>query len=515
MEKEENATKDGGLKSGITPPPTIKVISLKPAIILPVATNPTPAPSPPTSIINPSSPSPTSNLMPNTSNNEDSLSSAYTIHAKDAVLASIRTGPYRNTDDTEDMVDYEDDDGVIDDGDDGENRLADENVAYTNEVINVDLDSVDERAGNVTAVVDEVSDSQYPGMSEAGLEVALNTLDIVKNKYSIGNYMAIRRVIFNVMENRTMKNILIIGLGFNRKLSHEITFGSQLNELQQCLDNTGHRISNNVARDTIRAFFIEHFDKNTLVHSVTNCSDSYRNSLEMSHTEMNFDINSSRFVKKLVTEGWSFNHIYIDHYRMNHAYIVTMLGKGFFKSLVNLATSSVLQCIGEDLQLPKIFLPFVAHTFHTVHSMESISNCYDISYMSQHEANATHHLYAATNSTFCEAMLAHYDLTMDNQERYITTTKNVIKNYMVGILLNHDKLTGLLSDISNITDLRFIVLSLKNNVLNTNNLTSTNYYSLSTYNCNKHNIVPQKMYNSDDDGSCTIRRKVSFMNIYF
>ena len=135
--------------------------------------------------------------------------------------------------------------------------------------------------------------------------------------------------------------------------------------------------------------------------------------------------------------------------------------------------------------------------------------------MSQHEANATHHLYAATNSTFCEAMLAHYDLTMENQERYITTTNNVIKNYMVGILLNHDKLTGLLSDISNITDLRFIVLSLKNNVLNTNNLTSTNYYSLSTYNSNKHNIVPQKMYNSDDDGSCTIRRKVSFMNIYF
>ena len=280
-ESEQLAIEDGGLKSAITPPPTIKVISQKPAFIPPVAaTNPTPAPPPPTSILC-----------------ENSLSSAYMIHAKDAVLASILTGQYRNTEDTDDMVDYEEGDDVIDDGDDGENRLADENVAYTNEVINVDLDSEDERAGNGSAVVDEVSDSQYPGMSEAGLEVALNTLDIVKNKYSTGNYMAIRRVIFNVMENRTMKNILIIGLGFNRKLSHEITFGSQLNELQQCLDNTGHRISNNVARDTIRAFFIEHFDKNTLVHSVTNCSDSYRNSLEMSHTEMNFDINSSRFVK--------------------------------------------------------------------------------------------------------------------------------------------------------------------------------------------------------------------------
>ena len=33
MEKQQHATEDGGLKSGITPPPTIKVISHKPAII--------------------------------------------------------------------------------------------------------------------------------------------------------------------------------------------------------------------------------------------------------------------------------------------------------------------------------------------------------------------------------------------------------------------------------------------------------------------------------------------------
>lgn len=74
---------------------------------------------------------------------------------------------------------------------------------------------------NNGAVGGEVSDTRYPHITTAHL------------KYLTGNYIAIKRVIFNCLESRMVNNILIFGIGFNCELIHEITHGGKLIELEQ------------------------------------------------------------------------------------------------------------------------------------------------------------------------------------------------------------------------------------------------------------------------------------------
>ena len=107
-----------------------------------------------------------------------------------------------------------------------------------------------------------------------------NCLDEAKNKCSDTNYITVSRALSILKSNQIPKNILIIGLGYNRKLSNEITHGGQLNEIEQCLDKNGKQVSDNVARDTMRAYFVEHLNDKALVHSVTNCTNSYRSTLD-------------------------------------------------------------------------------------------------------------------------------------------------------------------------------------------------------------------------------------------
>ena len=256
--------------------------------------------------------------------------------------------------DRPDHLDYEEESDVIQDN----NELEEENRAYSG--INLS------HSGDVINL--EVSDADAAANRSF---LFTNCLDEAKNKCSDTNYITVSRALSILKSNQIPKNTLIIGLGYNRKLSNEITHGGQLNEIEQCLDMNGKQVSDNVARDTIRAYFVEHLNDKALVHNVTNCTDSYRNSLVESSTELNISINSNKFVQTMaVDRSWTFNHIYIDHYRMPHAYLVDMLQKSFFHSIIQMANSSILHPIGQEM--PMIFLPFVPHTFHMIHSMENI-----------------------------------------------------------------------------------------------------------------------------------------------
>ena len=121
--------------------------------------------------------------------------------------------------------------------------------------------------------------------------------------------------------------MLLLRIGFNRKLISQLLFGGILNETTLCRDEKGKSISSNVARDTIRSYLIECLNKNTLVYTVTQCSDSVR------YTD-NHNVNSRNFVKDMIKKSWHFQDIYLDHFRMPDSYMTNMLKDGFFKNLV-------------------------------------------------------------------------------------------------------------------------------------------------------------------------------------
>ena len=130
---------------------------------------------------------------------------------------------------------------------------------------------------------------------------------------------------------------------------------------------------------------------------------------------------------------------------------------------------------------------------------------YEISYLNESEANEQHLLYSATNSILCDAMLSHYHLTIDNQERYISTTKAELLNYQKGLLIHEEDMTYLLAELHDINDLRFIVLTLKCNPINSINLSLENYSSSSYCNSIKNedlNILCSYKIHSQDVDIC-------------
>ena len=80
-------------------------------------------------------------------------------------------------------------------------------------------------------------------------------------------------------------------------------------------------------------------------------------------------------------------------------------------------------------------------------------------------------------------MLSHYQLTITNQDRYISTSKAELMNYQKGLLIHHQDMDFLLEELHDIEDLRFIVLTKKLNPTNSNNQSVANYYYYSIY-CN-------------------------------
>lgn len=58
-----------------------------------------------------------------------------------------------------------------------------------------------------------------------------------------------------------------------------------------------------------------------------------------------------------------------------------------------------------------------------IHTTEEILVNYEVLCLNQIEANVQNLLYSSTTSILRDAMLRHYGLSMDNQERYIITSK--------------------------------------------------------------------------------------------
>ena len=140
-----------------------------------------------------------------------------------------------------------------------------------------------------------------------------------------------------------------------------------------------------------------------------------------------------------------------------------------------MATSTVLNKNTTDI--PTIFLPFTPHTFVSIHHHTAISELYCITYLSTTDMDTSLHiLHHATASVGCSAMMALYRLNLNGQERYCSTTKNEILDYKTNMLIQKTHLKTILEDIPYIPDLRFIVLTLKMNEVNTINESYYNYY---------------------------------------
>ena len=338
-----------------------------------------------------------------------------------------------------------------------------------------DIDVVDEGNLLVENNTDEVAASSTVSESIETPACIEEELAYIKSSVKDHDYVAIKRAIDNRISKITTHNILLIGIGYNRHLIGQLTEGGTLNAIEQCVDSAGYQISTNVARDTVRSFAIESLFPSTLVHSVTTCTDNVRLNIDPSITEMNTNINNHRLIEDMERNKWSFTHIYVDHFRMPNPYIVEMLDNGFFLNIAQMATSTVLNKNTTDI--PTIFLPFTPHTFVSIHHHTAITELYCITYLSTTDMDTSAHiLHRATASVGCSAMMALYRLNLNGQERYCSTTKNEILDYKTNMLIQKTHLKTILDNIPYIPDLRFIVLTLKMNEVNTINESYYNYY---------------------------------------
>lgn len=87
-----------------------------------------------------------------------------------------------------------------------------------------------------------------------------------------------------------------------------------------------------------------------------------------------------------------------------------MLSRGSFNSILFMSKYIVLLSFNNTI--PQICISFVPHKFHMIYYIEESNMLYEISYMTEMDANEHHLLYSATNSIICEAMSTYYNLTM-------------------------------------------------------------------------------------------------------
>ena len=97
-------------------------------------------------------------------------------------------------------------------------------------------------------------------------------------------------------------NILLVGIGFNRKLLSQIdkSSNSDLMNISNCLDKNGVQILQGVARDTFRAAMIEQDYCCHRVSTVHKCQDHMRNDAKDNDTNLNCDCNTRHFIKNIV-----------------------------------------------------------------------------------------------------------------------------------------------------------------------------------------------------------------------
>ena len=109
-----------------------------------------------------------------------------------------------------------------------------------------------------------------------------------------------------------------------------------------------------------------------------------------------------------------------------------------------------------------------------VNCNNELKNCFKISYLKECEVNINNHKLSYSTSR-------HNDYNAINkclveEKRHITNTKREILNYDIGFLMTEETCKALLSEISDINEVRYIVLTNKT-CLPLNNKENFNYYS--------------------------------------
>ena len=107
------------------------------------------------------------------------------------------------------------------------------------------------------------------------------------------------------------------------------------------LDENGHRYGDTVLRDFIRCFGLEKKFPGTIVYTVNICEDSVYDSTNLCDLEINFKRNNRRFIEKMELKQWKINELYIDHYRIPDAYLISNFTRDYFLNLKQLANSSI------------------------------------------------------------------------------------------------------------------------------------------------------------------------------
>ena len=209
--------------------------------------------------------------------------------------------------------------------------------------------------------------------------------------------------------------------------------------------------------------FLENLCSPCDVHSVTVCGDEIRNAGNLSEFEKNESASSHRFVRNLHDSGCKFDQIYVDHYRMHGPYIANSFGKQFFTNLKYIARNGLLlENAKTSSGRAEIYLPYCPHFFINVIS-SNLNEEYDIDYLKECEISIDNHrLHTATESEDHIAMANYFQIRMECQDRFITTTERAIRQYRENELSTSDVVLQKIYDTNGeIGKLRYIRLTKK------------------------------------------------------
>ena len=221
------------------------------------------------------------------------------------------------------------------------------------------------------------------------------------------------------------------------------------------------------------------------------CTDLLRSvDNETDPTNMNADVGTSQFLKLVYKKSWKFKEIYLDTIRMNKSYVERNFGRNFFNNLAEMKTNGVLEN-DEDIGC-KIYLPFTPQFFHNVNTNPDIQKCFIISYLREEELAFDNHKLEHSISLNNDYLSINKDL--EEEKRHIISTKREILNYDCGILMTLDDCKRLVNSMGDITKIRYIILTSRNNITESNTLFSNYSLTLKSFICNTHIGLISKLF---------------------
>ena len=264
----------------------------------------------------------------------------------------------------------------------------------------------------------------------------------------------------------------MIGLSYNNDVLNQYLNDPNISSIIECVDGTGRKIEQSVARDTYRCFELEKMYPDVKVFTVNKCEDMLRSCDNITDPyNINCNVCTNQFIKLLKLKSWKFNEIYVDTIRMNKSYVEHNFGKNFFTKLIEMKRSNIL--IDTADKSAKIYLPFNAHFFHMINSNITITYYFDVSYLKESEIGyGNHKLGFLTSNNFDYNCI---NKSLEEENRHITTTKKEILNHDIGFMMTKEKCHCLISKLDVIEEIRYIVL--RNKIRAELNINTVNPYS--------------------------------------